>query len=396
MEKTDIKRKIQIHDFCIIGNGIWFTVNACNKVFKYNIKKRDLSTVAKFPDVMLNKANLFSSVEYYNEKIFFTPFISDKVYIYNIKNNKFDLINLSMDENTVCKYCSCFADHNSLYLVPICAENILKINMDTYSSEYVWNINKRINTKNGNEVKVYFNNQSCRCGEYFVNFISETKIIVLFNTAKQKINIKRLDNGYQNIIAICSNGNNLYCLERGTGNIINWNIKSNTITYLNISYGDTDTNSLSEILDIRYQGSVYSVFRDNNIYMCPDLGSVCIKIDMKTKKAYTLIENTLQSLDNRYLNSKIHLIDEKVMFFYGAESSLVTVDKEDVIKKEDILMSEEEIRSLRKEIMEEVVMEEDSRICDLKLFAEMNLKKKRSSDLKNTGNRIFRMIKEEC
>ncbi len=396
MEKTDIKRRIQIHDFCMMENEIWFTVNACNKVFKYNIKKRDLATVAKFPGVMLNKENLFSAIEYYNEKLFFVPFISDKVYIYNIKNSKFELINLSTGENIICKYCSCFVDHNSLYLVPICYENILKINMDTYSSEYVWNIKKYINHKNGNEFKVYFNNQSCCCGEYFVNFISETKIIILFNTVKQKISIKRLDDGYQNIIAICSNGNNLYCLERATGNIINWNIKSNTITYLNISYGNIDANSLSEILNIRYQGSVYSVFRDNNIYLCPDLGSVCIKIDMKTKNAYALIEDTLQSLADRYLNSKIHLIDGKVIFFHGAESSLVTVDKEDVIKKEEILLSEEEIKLLKKEIMEEVVMEEDFRICDLKLFAEMNLKGKRSSDLENTGNRIFRMIKGEC
>lgn len=88
MEKTDIKRRIQMHDFCVIRNEIWFTVNECNKIFNYDIEKRKLSTVARFPGVILNKANLFSSVEYYNEKIFFIPFISDKVYIYNIKNNE--------------------------------------------------------------------------------------------------------------------------------------------------------------------------------------------------------------------------------------------------------------------------------------------------------------------
>ncbi len=385
-----------MHDFCVIRNEIWFTVNECNKIFNYDIEKRKLSTVARFPGVILNKANLFSSVEYYNEKIFFIPFISDKVYIYNIKNNEFETIYLSMDKNVACNYCSCFIDHNSLYLIPICREDILKINMDTYTQEYVWHIKKYLKINDKNKTNVFFNNQSCRCGENLINFISETKIILVLNLVKQKIRIKRLDDWFQNIIAICGNGNDIFCLERATGNLIKWNIISDNITYLEINYENADTNSVSEILNIRYQGSVYSVFRDNHIYLCPDLGSVCIEIDMKTKSAYTLIENGAQSSDSRFLNSKMHLAHGKINFFYGAESSFVTIDEKDLIKKEEILLSEEEIKMLRKEIMEEAVMKEDSRICDAKLFIEMNLKQEKLSDVENAGNRIFRKIKGEC
>ena len=111
MEKIDIKKKVQLNDFAIKGDEIWFTVNACNKLFHYNIKRNELCSVGRFPKEVLNKSNLFSAVEEYKNRLFFIPFISDKIQIYNIKENRFETIEL-IDEKIACKYCSCFREKN--------------------------------------------------------------------------------------------------------------------------------------------------------------------------------------------------------------------------------------------------------------------------------------------
>ncbi len=394
VEKIDIKKKIQMHDFFIKENKIWFTVNGCNKLFTYNIERKMLCSFGKFPEEKLNKPNLFIAIEEYRDKLIFIPFMSDKVHIYDTKKNKFESIQLSRDEKIACKYCSSFRDGDFLYLLPISCKNILKINLTNYEQEYLWNIEEFLMINKKNITNIFFNNDSCKYGNNFVSYISETKILIIFDILKQQINIKELASKYNNIISICNDNDIIFCIEHITGNIICWNIKTNKISYIKISYKNIAKESLNQILDIRHYGFVHSIFRNNSIYVCPDLGNICIKIDLETKSAYTVIENyQKQNLDNKYLNSKIHLVGQKLYFFYGIESTFITIDEDGMIKKDKILLNEEELALLRKEMLEEAIMEEDIRICDIKLLIEKNLKQEEEYNLEKVGYKIFKQIK---
>lgn len=395
MEKADIKRTIQLHDFIIKGDEIWFTVNACNKLFHYNIERKKLCSVGRFPKEVLNKADLFAAVEEDKGRLFFIPFISDKVHVYNIKENKFEAVELDGDKKVTCKYCSCFKEKNFLYLLPICCKSILKINLDDFQQEYIWDIEKLLNMKNENPVNVFFNNDACKCEDYFISFISDTKTLIAFDIDKNKIYEKRLEFNFNNIISICNEGNNIFCLERSTGNIICWNISSNKITYIEINYKNIPEEDLNEIINIRHQGRIYSVFKNSNIYICPDLGNISIRIELETKNAYIVIK-AAENLTKKYLNSKMRLVDGKLSFFYGAESAFITIDEKGIIEKERILLTEDEIISLKKEMLEEELMEEDSRICDITLLTEKNSKKERQKNFKKIGYRIFTEIKGDC
>ncbi len=394
MEKIDIKKKVQLNDFAIKGDEIWFTVNACNKLFHYNIKRNELCSVGRFPKEVLNKSNLFSAVEEYKNRLFFIPFISDKIQIYNIKENRFETIEL-IDEKIACKYCSCFREKNCLYLLPVCCKHVLKINLDNFEQEYMWNMEQFLNMENEESVNVFFNNDTCKCGDYFVSFISDTKTLIVFEPNKKKIQKKKLEFRFNNIISICNEGNNIFCLERSTGNIVCWNMDSNKITYTEINYENIAEEILDEIINIRHQGRVYSVFKNNSIYVCPDLGNASIRIELEAKSAYTVIKPT-ENFEKKYLNSKMYLVNDKLSFFYGAESAFITIDEKGTIEKERILFKESEIISLKKEMLEEVVMEEDPRICDITLLIERCSEKERRRELKKIGDKIFTEIKGDC
>ena len=64
-----------------------------------------------------------------------------------------------------------------------------------------------------------------------------------------------------------------------------------------------------------------------------------------------------------------------------------------MIKKDKILLNEEELALLRKEMLEEAIMEEDIRICDIKLLIEKNLKQEEEYNLEKVGYKIFKQIK---
>lgn len=395
MEKIDMKEKIQLHDFVIKEDEIWFTINACNKVFHYNIKRKELCSVGKFPKEVLNKPNLFCTEEEYKNRLFFIPFISNNIQIYDIKEREFETIELNTDEKVVCKYFSCFREKNFLYLLPVCCKHVLKINLDNYEQEYIWNIEQFLNMKSEESVNVFFNNEVCKCGDYFVGLISETTTLVVFEPDKKKVQEKRLGFKFNNIISICNEGNNIFCLERSTGNIVCWNMDSNKITYTEINYENITEEILDEIINIRHQGRVYSVFKNNSIYLCPDLGNAIIRIELEAKSAYTVIKPT-ENLKKKYLNSKMYLVNDKLSFFYGAESAFITIDEKGTIEKERIVFKESEIISLKKEMLEEVVMEEDPRICDITLLIERCSGKERRRELKKIGDKIFTEIKGDC
>ena len=116
---------------------------------------------------------------------------------------------------------------------------------------------------------------------------------------------------------------------------------------------------------------------------------------METKNAYIVIK-AAENLTKKYLNSKMRLVDGKLSFFYGAESAFITIDEKGIIEKERILLTEDEIISLKKEMLEEELMEEDSRICDITLLTEKNSKKERQKNFKKIGYRIFTEIKGDC
>lgn len=393
MEKIDGKRKIEVCDFVIRGDEIWFAVNGCNKLFHYNIKKKKLCSAGRFPKEVLNRLNLFSDVEEYKDRLFFIPFISDKVHVYNIKEDKFETIELNIDEKIACKYGSCFREKNFLYLLPMCCKSILKIDLDNFGQENMWNIEQFLNMKNEDPVNVLFNNDACKCGDRFVSFVSETKTLVVFEPDKRKIQEKKLE--FNNIISICNEGNDIFCLERSTGNIICWNIDSDRITYIEINYKNIARESLDEIVNIRHQGRVYSVFKNNSIYICPDLGNTIIRIELETKNAYIVVEDTENS-EKKYRNSKMRLADGKLNFFYGIESAFTTIDEKGTIEKERILLTEDEIISLKKEMLEEVIMEEDSKICDITLLVERCSKQGKREEEKKIGDKIFTEIKGDC
>ena len=92
----------------------------------------------------------------------------------------------------------------------------------------------------------------------------------------------------------------------------------------------------------------------------------------------------------------MYLVNDKLSFFYGAESAFITIDEKGTIEKERILFKESEIISLKKEMLEEVVMEEDPRICDITLLIERCSEKERRRELKKIGDKIFTEIKGDC
>lgn len=246
------------------------------------------------------------------------------------------------------------------------------------------------------KIKIFFINDVCNHDDTFITSISECNKIWIFNAAKEEYKIRELKD-MDHIISNCMDDYFIYFLERNKGRIAQWNTQTDETDYIEIDYSLISEQNMNQVLNIRDYGCVYSLFRNNCIYICTDIGNVCLKISLDERKAHTVFEGTY-GLSPRSGNSKLRIVGDNIVFFCGTESSFISIDKEDIITKEKVLMKENMLADLKKEASKERILEEDFRLCNIDMLLNLTQDKPKHRDEGSAGvvgTTVYEMIKGE-
>jgi hypothetical protein len=168
-----------------IKGSIYFTTLGLSYLYKYSDGLTEV--VCKFPE---NDARfLWNDVLFYENKLYFPPFVAQKIYIYNLETNETESIELRKDliahsfNYVNLNFTKSYLYKENIYFVGYYYPAILKINPKTLETEYYydgfikWNSNKTIRN---------FVSNSLRVDKKIYSVCIDNNIIMCFDLEKNK------------------------------------------------------------------------------------------------------------------------------------------------------------------------------------------------------------------
>lgn len=116
-----------------INQEIWAAVDNFNGIVKVSTAGR-MEYIYRFPEHPVWKKHLFGKTLLYNCKLFFMPYESKNMAVYNLKSGKCESVILpETDTENSLRYADMHIWNHFLYLFPKCEKYILQLDLDTYS-----------------------------------------------------------------------------------------------------------------------------------------------------------------------------------------------------------------------------------------------------------------------
>lgn len=133
MESESVFENVHLSQGVEIGQEIWAAADNFNGIIKVSTADR-MEYIYRFPEYPVWKKHLFGKTLLYNCKLFFMPYESKNMAVYNLKSGKCELVILpeTGTENSL-RYADMHIWNHFLYLFPKCEKYILQLDLDTYS-----------------------------------------------------------------------------------------------------------------------------------------------------------------------------------------------------------------------------------------------------------------------
>lgn len=132
---------IGIFDMYDDGSYLWFTSLEYNALFRMEKQKGSIEYIGCFPDEELFSYRLYTSINEYGGKLYFTPCSACEIGIYDLRENQFEKINIGVSRqyNDVShtkygkKFVSAFIIKGKLVLIPCCYDQVVVYDISTGS-----------------------------------------------------------------------------------------------------------------------------------------------------------------------------------------------------------------------------------------------------------------------
>ena len=384
-----MKRNLFFDDFIKIEDTIWFANSTYNAMFSYNLRTGVLTYRGCFEGELIGEKHLFASIEELDKRLFFFPFNGKNIQIYDLETEKYSCIELPGEKWTACKFYSAFKIKNECYLLPTATKNIYKIDLKTYKISVIddANLNEFLN-----HTVTFFGN-CFQNNEVYVTYLSESNTIFVFDKIKKFIKVFTVSSCDNCFISVAGFGTDVYFLCRNSGKVLYFDLKGYEYKEYNINYQKISKEARTEILEPRLNGSVNGIYRNDSVYLFPDMGSHGIQINILKREAE---EIEYVGYDKININSKIKIYDDIIYFFSSSESALIQIDPLNKITKTILEIDSVDFERILELANKNSFWKEEETICTLNRFLNrLDQQNDQQVEMKQYGLQIYSTIREE-
>jgi hypothetical protein len=278
------------------GNFVWF-INCYNILYRYNKQNVETECIGAIP---AENYYAYLGIEANNRKLYFAPFVNNKISVFDMAQNKFEQMDFRDDCNSVNKFFRVISFKNFIYFIPREYPAIMKFNTDTkeieYFSEWIGEISKLQVLKLRKEWKEIKYQSFCVVDAEIVLIIFGVNAVIFFNMETGNYEVKNIGEEHEHYNNICFDGQNYYLSPIYKNYIVKWNKQLNEISKIKIPYFSR-IESISANFSIQYLNGY--------VWLFPSIANNAYKINIATNEITELPELTE------------HFEDKKLDFYYN-------------------------------------------------------------------------------
>lgn len=203
--------------------NIYFFANEINGLFKMDISTKEVYFLLSVKEYPLNQEELYTSVEYINNKLVFSPQLADDIFVYDIDSNTYTLYTIEEQkriEDQPKFYSSCVYG-SKVFMFPSHYPAIVEFDLNNLSILY----HKSWITEVPDSLE-YFRWSVSRVGEkIYAPFVNECSILV-FDVKSgfvEKLSFNSLCGSEDGFSGICKEGDWFWLSPMRSETVIRWN-----------------------------------------------------------------------------------------------------------------------------------------------------------------------------
>ena len=345
---------IGIFDMFDDGAYLWFTSIEYNALFKLNKCTFHVNYMGSFPNEELYGVRLYTSINEYNGKLFFTPCTAHEIGVYDIEKKCFEKINIgiSRKDNDLSKiknakkFASSFFYKDSLILLPCCYDRVVVCHISTGKVSFRNSLFEYFYAKYGNYT-TSSDGQFYLC--WFAKRISETNIVfnlhcnrnilIFYDLATGEFSEQVIGNEKRSFSLIEYDMEQVYLYDINDDMLIKWDIETNEYFECHIA---------DKLPEFQPCGLAYSfsnmVVLGDWLYLIPASTNVAVKINTATLDAVAVDalsdECSAQNKGIAYLNL-CRIFDNKLYLWGNQSRELIIYGKDGNLQRIKIKVEED-------------------------------------------------------
>ncbi|NLM74452.1 MAG: hypothetical protein GX184_10550 [Clostridiaceae bacterium] len=150
------REAIGFHDFYSDGDFIWVAANNCNGLFKINISNMEAEYMGSFPGEKLNGLHLYRSVAKVGSKLYFAPFMAERIGIYDLSTNTFKPGPEVRNNDIPFKFEKSVVYNDCIYFLPQRYKAVVRYNTITNELTYIDDYMNELKEKSTEKYPMYF------------------------------------------------------------------------------------------------------------------------------------------------------------------------------------------------------------------------------------------------
>jgi len=259
---------------------LWF-IDSNNILYKHDKQRKKTEYIGIVPE-QKDWANIWIAEN--NRKLYFAPFLSDKISVFDMTKNTFEQVDFRNDSNATNKFNKIISFKNFVYFIPAEFQAIMRLNTDTseieYFSEWVNEVSKlQISKLQGLEQRFF---GSCIIDREIALVINGTNAIMFFNMETSGYEVKRFGEKFEQCNGICFDGQNYYMVSCYKDYVVKWNRQTDEILKIKLPSSFTRKTNIG--------GSFIMQYFNKHIWLLPYAANNAYKINVDTNEITELPE----------------------------------------------------------------------------------------------------------
>lgn len=349
---TDGRCRFSVFDLFDDGEYVWFTSIEYNALFMMDKQTLDAKYMGSFPDEETYGFRLYTTITENRGKLYFTPCSAHEIGVYDIRNKKFEKINIgiSRKENDTTnvkygkKFVSGYIHDNVLTLIPCCYDNTIAYHIDskklivnddmfqyfhTKYSPYISSVDQQF-------YLCWFSKKVSQC-EVTFNLQSNTNVVAFYNLATGEFMEQKVGQEDRCFTLIEYDGTYLWLYDAKTDTLVRWKQDSREYTEICIA------NRLPEFQPCYLNNSFVNMAILNGwLYLIPANANIAVKVNVTTLEAMTADmlsdECSVQNSEIAYSNL-CKISGEKLFLFRNKSKRFMAYDKGRSVRQGSVKLS---------------------------------------------------------
>jgi len=421
MEIPDSNRysRIGIFDLFDDGEQLWFTSTEYNSLFKINKQTFKTEYVGSFPNEEWDVCRLYTSINEYEGRLFFTPCAAHEIGVYDTFHKQFRKINIgiSKSDNDISKikygkkFVSGFIYNNTLILIPCCYDKMIiydisndKVYADDELFKHFYKKYKASVTSPDLQFYLCWFAKKMNESEIVFNLHCNRNIVVIYNLATRKFIEREAGDKNRTFSLIEYDGKYVFLYDEKADILLRWEKDTDKAVEFHIK------RMLPEFQPCGLNHSfVNMVVFEDWLYLIPANTNAVVRINVLTMEAFTVSvlsnECSWKCKELIYLN--LCRVFEGRLYLYANRSKRIIVYGEDkilqIIKTEISLKDKSHIKTnYMMYLMDgcQYLFDENTFSLNnfISVFIDLRFEKKNLTiaNTKLTGSIIYECINDNC